>query len=180
MTSLEPAQVSRTQPAAARGLVDLSNIAASVEQRQRPYSSGFYVTTQVFRPGERPNPFRFGLDGGPYVIAGDEVRRHRVAGGGLLLVKVWQFNHHTGRGMNTTELLGDIFIGRPEDPRAEPVEACLPPSGVDPERLRIAVKGRFNPTWTVVVTTLTDERACALATRVALLVLVLAPQEEAA
>jgi len=92
------------------------------------------------------------------------------------LVKIWHVYERAATGINTVELLGDVFIPRPTDRLVAPVEVCLPvPRGSDPERLGLAVKGRLDPHWTILATTLKDGQVCAFATRVAWLTLVLSP-----
>ncbi|MCY3922514.1 MAG: hypothetical protein OXG27_08970 [Chloroflexi bacterium] len=134
----------------------------------------------MFDPAEQPGLVRR-LTGGGYAIVVGGVRYTIPADSPLLLVKIWHVYERAATGINTVELLGDLFIGWLSDRLTAPVEVCLPvPRSADPERLGLAVKGRLDPAWTILATTLKDGQVCAETTRVAWLTLVEAPKDEAA
>ena len=174
------AEIDSNKPSEPTGSLDLSNIAASVSEEREPHSRGYYLTTQVFGLGERSNLVRAGPDGSAYIEDEDGQRYEVVSAGSLLLVKIWHVYLRLERGTNSIELLGEAFYPRLDNRLTEAVEVCLPAPSLDPERVRIAVKGRLDPGWTVLDTTVKDGQVCAETVRVAWLVLVLAPEDEAA
>ncbi|MXV79700.1 MAG: hypothetical protein F4X58_13660 [Chloroflexi bacterium] len=71
-------------------------------------------------------------------------------------------------------------MGLPSDRLTAPVKVCLHvPRAADSERLGLAVKGRLDPTWTILATTFKNGQFGAETTRVAWLTLVEAPDEAA-
>ncbi|MDE2745759.1 MAG: hypothetical protein OXI41_07200 [Chloroflexota bacterium] len=168
-------EVSANKPDGASGSVDLGAIAASVREQLQSRTRGFYLTTQIFGPGARPGLIR-SVPGGGYAIFVDGVRYTLPAGSPLLLVKIWHIYKRPQTGINTIELLGDVFVGRPGDRLTEPVEICLPAPAQDAERARLAVKGRLDPSWTILDTTVEDGQICAQTTRVAWFTIVLEPE----
>ena len=173
-------EISSNKPSEPTGSVDLTNIAASVSEEQEPHSRGYYLTTQVFGLGERSHLVRQAADGSRYVVVEDGRRHEVVSPGSLLLIKIWHVHYRPDRGANSVELLGDTFLPRLDNRLTEPVEICLPAPAQDTERVRIAVKGRLDPAWTILETTVEESQVCAETVRVAWLALVLAPDEEAA
>ncbi|MXV79702.1 MAG: hypothetical protein F4X58_13670 [Chloroflexi bacterium] len=159
-------EISSNKPKNASGSVDLSAIAASVSEHLRRYSRGFYVTVLVESASDQSGLIRR-LD---YGLA---------RGSPLLKLQIWHVYERAATGINTVELLGDIFIGRPSDRLTAPVEVCLPAPGRNADRLRLAVKGRLDPHWQVLETTHKDGQLCAQTTRVSWLTLVEAPDEAA-
>lgn len=167
-------EISSNKPRHASGSLDLRRIAASVSEDLRRYSRGFYLTVMVERVGGQRHLFR----------AGSALDRERQAyelarGAPLVKVHIWHVYHHSGRGVNTVELLGEIFIGRAGDRLVEPVEICLPAPTSDVERAQIAVRGRLDRYWTILDSYLTfDGQICAETTRVAWFTIVLEPESE--
>ena len=172
-------EISANEPSGATGSLDLAGVSASVAPQRRPHSKGFYLTTRVFNPAEQPALVQ--RPGGRWSISVNGTRYRLPSGSQLLLVKLWHVYFDPGRGSNTIELLGEVFRPRPTDRLLAPVEVCLPaPRGVNSDRLGLAVKGRLDPHWTILATTLKDDLVCAWTTRVAWMTLVLAPEDEAA
>ncbi|MXV79708.1 MAG: hypothetical protein F4007_03505 [Chloroflexi bacterium] len=160
-------EISLNRPKDASGQIDLSPIAASVPAERQRHSRGFYVTTLVESPHNQPHLLR-------------RLDYDRAPGSPLLKVRIWHVYYHADRGTNTVELLGDIFVGRSADRLTAPVEICLsPPREADPERIGLAVKGRLDPSWTILATTVEGGLVCAETTRVAWLTLVEARDEAA-
>ncbi|MYG90730.1 MAG: hypothetical protein F4188_04515, partial [Chloroflexi bacterium] len=116
----------------------------------------------VERVGGHRHLFRSGA-----VLDGDG-RSHELAQRApLLKVRIWHVYYHSGRGMNTIELLGEVFGGRAGDRLARPAEVCLPAPASDVERAQIAVRGRLDRHWTILDSYLTfDGRICAETVRV--------------
>lgn len=169
-------EIRSVKPHEASGSLDLSAIAASVREEVRPHSRGFYLTVLVDSAADRRYLFRSGaaLDSGG-------AQYERASGAPLLKVQIWHIYHHTGRGWNTVELLGDVFVGRAGDRLAEPARICLPAPTQEAERARIAVRGRLDRHWTILDSDLTsDGRLCADTTRVAWFTIVLEPESEEA
>ncbi|MDE2747133.1 MAG: hypothetical protein OXI41_14340 [Chloroflexota bacterium] len=161
-------EISASKPKHATASIDLSAIAASVREELRERSRGFYVTTLVESPGERRHLLR-GLE---YELA---------RGSPLLKVSIWHIYRRASTGINTIELLGEVFLPRKVNLLAEPVEICLPAPAEDAERARIAVRGRSDSDWTILDTTLTEDgQLCAETVRVSWFVIVLEPEAEEA
>ena len=173
-------EISSNKPSEPTGSVDLTNIAASVSEEREPHSRGFYMTTQVFGLGERSHLVRAGPNGARYIVDKDGQRYEVVSPGSLLLVKIWHVHYRPDRGTNSVELLGDTFLPRLDNRLTEPVEVCVPAPARDAERVRIAVKGRLDPHWTILDAELHDGQVCAETVRVAWLTLVYAPEPAAA
>ena len=173
-------EISSNKPSEPTGSVDLTNIAASVSEEREPHSRGYYLTTQVFGLGERSHLVRAGPDGSRYVVDADGQRYEVVSPGSLLLIKIWHVHYRPDRGTNSVELLGDTFLPRVDNRLTEPVEVCVPSPVRDVERVRIAVKGRLDPRWTILDAELRDGQVCAETVRVAWLTLVYAPEPAAA
>ena len=174
------AEINSNKPSEPTGSVDLTNIAASVSEEREPYSRGYYLTTQVFGLGERSHLVRAGPDGSRFVVDEDGQRYEVVSPGSLLLVKIWHIYYRSESGHNSIELLGDTFYPRLDNRLTEPVEVCVPSPVRDVERVRIAVKGRLDPHWTILDAELRDGQVCAETVRVAWLTLVYAPEPAAA
>lgn len=169
---VQMSEIRSNQPSGASGSLDLTAISASVSEELRRYSRGFYLTVMVERVGGDRHLFRSGsvLDGGG---------RHLKLAHGAPLVKVhiWHVYHHRGRGGNTVELLGEVFVGRAGDRLAEPVEICLPAPERDLDRAAIAVRGRLDRHWTILDSYLTfDDQICAQTTRVSWFTIVVEPE----
>ena len=173
------AEIDSNKPSEPTGSVDLSNIAASVSEEREPHSRGFYLTTQVFGLGERLHLVRAGPNGARSIVDEDGQRYEVVSPGTLLLIKIWHVHYRPDRGTNSVELLGDTFLPRLDNRLTEPVEVCLPAPAGDAERVRIAVKGRLDPHWMILETTVKDGQVCAETVRVAWLTLVYAPEAAA-
>lgn len=173
---VEIREIRANQPSGASGSLDLTAISASVSEELRRYSRGFYVTVMVERVVGHRHLFRSGaaLDG--------DGRSHELARRApLLRVRIWHVYYHSGRGMNTIELLGEVFGGRPGDRLARPAEVCLPAPASDLERAQIAVRGRLDRHWTILDSYLTfDGRICAETVRVSWFTIVLEPESEEA
>lgn len=173
---VEIGEIRSNQPSGASGSLDLTAISASVSEELRRYSRGFYVTVMVERVVGHRHLFRSGaaLDG--------DGRSHELARRApLLRVRIWHVYYHSGRGMNTIELLGEVFGGRPGDRLARPAEVCLPAPASDLERAQIAVRGRLDRHWTILDSYLTfDGRICAETVRVSWFTIVLEPESEEA
>ncbi|MDE2892705.1 MAG: hypothetical protein OXN86_09405 [Chloroflexota bacterium] len=172
-----PVQISEirsNQPSGATGSLDLRAIAASVSEELHRHSRGFYLTVMVERISGHRHLFRSGsvLDG--------EGRSYELARGApLLKVRIWHVYYHSGRGMNTVELLGEVFGGRPGDRLAKPVEVCLPAPASNVERAQIAARGRLDRYWTILESYLTfDGQICAETVRVSWFTIVLEPESE--
>lgn len=167
-------EIRSNQPVDASGTLDLRAISESVSAELRRYSRGFYLTVMVERVSGQRHLFRSGTA----VDAGG--RRYELARGApLLQVKIWHVYHHAGRGMNSIELLGEVFGGRLGDRLVEPVEICLPAPARDVERAQIAVRGRLDRHWTILDSNLTfDGQICAQTTRVSWFTIVLEPEAE--
>ena len=167
-------EIRANRPSEASGTLDLRAISESVSEELRRYSRGFYLTVMVERVSGQRHLFRSGTA----VDAGG--RRYELARGApLLQVKIWHVYHHTGRGMNSVELMGDVFVGRAGDRLVEPVEICLPAPARDVERAQIAVRGRLDRHWTILESNLTfDGQICAQTTRVSWFTIVLEPEAE--
>ncbi len=158
-------EVSANKPKGATGSLDLGSIAASVREELRGRSRGFYLTTMVYSPGERRNILS-NLD-------------HELARGSpLLKVSIWHVYRRASTGINTIELLGEVFLPRKVNLLAEPVKICLPAPSADADRARIAVRGRTDSEWTILETTLEDGKLCAETVRVSWFVIVLEPEPE--
>lgn len=173
---VQMSEIRSNQPSGASGSLDLTAISASVSEELRRYSRGFYLTVMVERVGGHRHLFRSGsvLDGGG---------RHLKLAHGAPLVKVhiWHVYHHRGRGGNTVELLGEVFVGRAADRLAEPVEICLPAPERDLDRAAIAVRGRLDRHWTVLDSYLTfGGQICAETVRVSWFTIVIEPEPEEA
>ena len=173
-------EISSNKPSEPTGSVDLTNIAASVSEEREPHSRGYYLTTQVFGLGDQSHLVRAGPNGSRYIVDEDGQRYEVVSPGSLLLIKIWHVHYRPDRGTNSVELLGDTFLPRRDNRLTEPVEICLPAPGRDKERVRIAVKGRLDPHWTILDAELRDGQVCAETVRVAWLVLVKEREDEAA
>jgi len=173
---VEIREIRSNQPSGASGSLDLTAISASVSEELRRYSRGFYVTVMVERVGGHRHLFRSGA-----VLDGDG-RSHELARRApLLKVRIWHVYYHSGRGMNTIELLGEVFGGRAGDRLARPAEVCLPAPASDLERAQIAVRGRLDRHWTILDSYLTfDGRICAETVRVSWFTIVLEPESEEA
>lgn len=173
---VEIREIRSNQPSGASGSLDLTAISASVSEELRRYSRGFYVTVMVERVGGHRHLFRSGA-----VLDGDG-RSHELARRApLLKVRIWHVYYHSGRGMNTIELLGEVFGGRTGDRLARPAEVCLPAPASDLERAQIAVRGRLDRHWTILDSYLTfDGRICAETVRVSWFTIVLEPESEEA
>jgi len=167
-------EIRSNKPRDASGTLDLRRIAASVSEELRRYSKGFYLTVMVERVAGHRHLFRSGdaLDG--------EGRSYELARRApLLKVRIWHVFYHSGRGMNSIELLGEVFGGRVGDRLTQPVEVCLPGPESNVERAQIAVRGRFDRHWTILDSYLTfDGQICAQTTRVAWFTIVLEPESE--
>lgn len=173
-------EIRSNKPSEPTGSVDLASIAASVREEIQRHSRGFYLTTQVFGLGERSHLVRAGPNGSRYIVDADGQRHEVARPGSLLLVKIWHVYYRSGRGHNTIELLGDTFLPRRDNRLTEPVEICLPAPAMHAERVRIAVRGRLDPHWTILDTAVEDGQVCTETVRVAWVVLVYAPEPEAA
>ncbi|MCY3557117.1 MAG: hypothetical protein OXH13_00535 [Chloroflexi bacterium] len=159
-------EISANRPADASGSLDLRAIAASVSEELRAHSRGFYLTVLVESEAGQRRLLR-------------ELAYERAQDAPLLKVSIWHVYRHVGRGMNTVQLLGEVFVGQAADRLAEPVEICLPAPAEDAERARIAVRGRTDPDWAILETRLTDDgQLCAETTRVAWFTIVLEPASE--
>ncbi len=172
-------EIGASKPSGASGSLDLSTIAASVREEFQSHSRGYYLTTRVFGLDEQPSLVRRATGGSRWLAAGDGERYEVVASSSLLLVKIWQVYYRPDSGHNSIELLGDTFLPRLDNRLTEPVEICLPAPSREAERVRLAVKGRLDPDWTVLETTVEDGMVCADTVQVAWLALVLAPEDEA-
>ncbi len=172
-------EISANKPSGASGSVDLSTIAASVREQFQSHSRGYYLTTRVFGLDEGSSLVRRAPGGSRWIADGDGQRYEVVARSSLLLVKIWHIYYHPGRGHNTIELLGDTFLPRRDNRLTEAVEICLPAPSRNADRVRLAVKGRLDPHWTVLETTVEDGMVCADTVRVAWLAMALAPEDEA-
>ena len=168
-------EIRSNKPSGASGSLDLRGISASVSEELRRHSRGFYLTVMVEPVTSQRHLFRSGTvlnaEGQGYELAHDAP---------LLKVRIWHVYHHTGRGTNSIELLGEVFGGRSGDRLAEPVEVCLPPPSRGVERAQIAVRGRLDRHWTVLDSYLTfEDQLCAETTRVSWFTIVIEPDLEA-
>jgi hypothetical protein len=167
-------EVRSNRPSGASGTLDLRAISESVSEELRGHSRGFYLTVMVERVSGQRHLFRSGT-----ALAGDGRRYELARGAPLLQVKIWHVYYHTGRDMNSIELLGEVFFGRDGDRLVEPVEICLPAPARDVERAQIAARGRYDRHWTVLESNLTfDGQICAETTRVSWFTIVLEPEAE--
>lgn len=162
-------EINSNKPSGASGSLNLAAIAASVTDELRRYSRGFYLTVMVESPLDRR-----------YSSLLRRLDHDLARGSPLLKVRIWHVYHHSGRGTNSVELLGETFIGRPADRLAQPVQICLPAPGQDAERARIAVRGRLDPGWEILETTLQDGQLCAETTRIAWFIIVQTREDETA
>lgn len=158
-------EISSNKPKEATASIDLSAIAASVREELRERSRGFYVTTLVESPGERR-----------HILA--NLDRELARGSPLLKVSIWHVYRRASTGINTVELLGEVFLPRKVNLLVEPVEICLPAPSEDAERARVAVRGRTDQDWTILNTTLEDGQLCAETVRVSWFVIVLEAEPE--
>ncbi|MCY3922224.1 MAG: hypothetical protein OXG27_07495 [Chloroflexi bacterium] len=167
-------EISSNKPRHASGSLDLRRIAASVSEDLRRYSRGFYLTVMVERVGGQRHLFRAGS-----ALDRDRQAYELARGAPLVKVHIWHVYHHRGRGVNTVELLGEIFIGRAGDRLVEPVEICLPAPERDVDRATIAARGRLDRYWTILESYLTfDGQICADTVRVSWFTIVLEPESE--
>ncbi|MCY3557112.1 MAG: hypothetical protein OXH13_00510 [Chloroflexi bacterium] len=169
---VQMSEIKSNRPVGASGSLDLRRISASVSDNLRRHSRGFYLTVMVERVAGQRSLFRSGtvLDGRgrAYELA------HRTP---LLKVSIWHVYFHTGRGMNSVELLGEAFRGRAGDRLVEPAEVCLAAPSQDAEQARIAVRGRYDRHWTILDSFPTfGGEICAETTRVAWFTIVLDPE----